>query len=131
MVEPVAVLLHETDDLGRVPEQLQKEQQQLVSFQLSVREQANTRHKLIEERLHARQRVFSILTSLALLALFIVLEFVCLALFQTPFVGSVALSILLPIVGCVLLRILLETPLDLLKTIYTSAPHKRRVKAQA
>jgi hypothetical protein len=110
-------------------QQLQKEQQQLLSFQLSVREQANTRHKLIEERLHTRQRVFSILTSLALLTLFVVLEFVCLALFQTPFVGSVALSIMLPIVACILLRIVLEAPLDLLKTIYTSAPHKRRVKA--
>ncbi len=112
-------------------QQLQKEQQQLISFQFSVREQANTRRKLLEERLYARQKVFSIATSVALLALFITLEFVCLALFQTPFVGSVALSILLPIVVCILLRIVLATPLGLLKTMYMSAPHKRRVKAQA
>jgi hypothetical protein len=112
-------------------QKLQKEQQQLLSFQLSVREQAKTRQKLLEERLHARQRVFSSLTSLALLAFFIILEFVCLALFQTPFDGSVALSILIPIVACILLRMVLATPLDLLKTMYTSAPHRRRVKAQA
>jgi chromosome segregation ATPase len=110
--------------------QLQKEQQQLISFQLSVREQANARRKLLEERLYARQRVFSIVMSFALLALFIILEFACLALFHTPAVGSVALSILIPIVVCILLRIVLATPLSLIKTIYMGAPHKRRVKAQ-
>jgi lipopolysaccharide export LptBFGC system permease protein LptF len=111
-------------------QQLQKEQQQLISFQFSVREQANARRKLLEERLYARQRVFSIVMSFALLALFIVLEFVCLALFRPPEVGSVALSILIPIVVCILLRIVLATPLSLLKVMYTSAPHRRRVKAQ-
>jgi len=118
------------DVLEQERQQLQKEQQKLISLQFSAREQANVRQKLLEERLHTRQRVFSLLTSFALLAFFIVLEFICLAVFQTPFAGSVALSILLPIVACILLRIVLETPLDHLKLIYTSAPHRRRAKAQ-
>jgi len=108
---------------------LQKEQKQLLSFQLSVHEQAKTRQKFLEERLYIRQRVFSVLTSLALLAVFVVLEFVCLALFRTSAAGTVALSILLPVVVCILLRLLLETPLSFLKTMYASAPHRRRVKA--
>jgi hypothetical protein len=115
--------------LEQESQNLQKEQQQLLSFQLSVREQAKTRQKLLEQRLHTRQRVFSSLTSFALLAFFVILEFVCLALFQTPFVGSVALCILIPVVVCILLRIALATPLDLVKTMYTSAPHRRRVRA--
>jgi len=110
-------------------QQIQKEQQKLFSLQFNAHEQANMRQKLLEERLHTQQRVFSVLTSFALLALFIVLEFVCLAIFQTPFVGVVSLSILIPVVACVLLRLVLETPLDHLKLMYTSAPHRRRVKA--
>ena len=111
-------------------QQLQQEQQQLLSFQLNVREQANTRQKHLEERLYAHQKVVSVVTSLSLLILFIILEFICLALFHAPAVGSVTLSILLPIVVCILLRMALETPLNSLKAIYQSAPHKRRVKAQ-
>jgi hypothetical protein len=110
-------------------QQLQQEQQKLLSFQLSIREQAKVRQKLHEERLHTQQKVISLVTSFALLALFIVLEFTCLALFHTPVVGSVTLSIVIPIVVCVLLRFVLATPLHLLKTIYTSAPHRRRAKA--
>jgi len=110
-------------------QQLHKEQQQLISLQLSAREQAKTRQKLLEERLRTRQRVFSVLTSFALLGLFIVLEFVCLAIFRTPFVGVVALSIVLPVVICIVLRLVLETPLEFIKTIYASAPHRRRVSA--
>jgi hypothetical protein len=119
------------DIIEQERQHLQQEQEQFIEFQLSIREQANTRQKLHEERLHTHQRVISLVTSFALLALFIVLEFVCLALFHTPVLGSVALSIMLPIVACILLRIILATPLHLLKTMYTSAPHKRRVKAQA
>lgn len=117
------------DVLEQEQQKLQKEQQHLISLQLSAREEANKRQKLLEERLHVRQRVFSVLTSCALLALFIVLEFVCLALFHAPAVGVVSLSILIPVVACILLRIVLETPLEHLKMIYTSAPHRRRIKA--
>jgi hypothetical protein len=109
--------------------QLQQEQQQLLSSQLKVREQAIIRQKLLEERLYTRWKLISVVTSFSLLALFIVLEFVCLALFHTHVVGSVALSIIVPIVVCILLRIVLATPLSLLKTMYLSAPHKRPVKA--
>ena len=116
------------DFLEQERQQLQRDQQQLLSFQLSVREQAHTRQKLLEDRLYARWKVISVVTSFSLLALFIVLEFVCLALFHTRVVGSVALSIIVPVVACILLRIVLATPLGLLKTMYMSAPHKRRVK---
>jgi hypothetical protein len=116
------------DFLEQERQQLQQDQQQLLSFQLSVREQATTRQKLLEDRLYARWKVISVITSFSLLTLFIVLEFVCLALFHTRVVGSVALSIIVPIVACILLRIVLATPLSMLKTMYMSAPHKRRIR---
>lgn len=120
------------DFLEQERQQLQQEHQQLLSFQLSIREQAIARQKLHKERLDTHQKVVSAVTSLSLLALFIVLEFVCLALFHAPAVGSVTLSILLPIVVCTVLRLLPATPLfTLTKTIYTGAPHKRRIKVQA
>jgi hypothetical protein len=119
------------DLIGKERQQLQQEQQQLLSFQLSIREQATVRQKLLEQRLHTRQKITSALTSLSLLALFIILEFVCLALFQTPAAGSVTLSILIPIGVCILLRMItLTPPFKFLKLIYTSAPHKRRAQAQ-
>lgn len=119
-----------TEFLEQEHQQLQQEQQQFLSFQLKIREQANTRQQLHEQRLSTHQKVVSLVTSLSLLTLFIILEFICLALFHAPAVGSVTLSILLPIVVCILLRMALETPLNSLKAIYQSAPHKRRVKAQ-
>jgi hypothetical protein len=119
-----------TEVLEQERQQLQQEQQQFLSFQLNVREQANVRQKLHEERLSTHQKAISLVTSFSLLALFIILEFVCLALFHAPATGSVALSILLPIIVCILLRMALATPLSLLKTMYQSAPHKRRLKTQ-
>lgn len=116
------------DLLQQERQQLQQEQQQLLQFQVSLREQADARKKILEERHKIRGRVVSIFTSFALLASFIILEFVCLALFHVQVVGSIALSIILPIVACILLQIILATPLPMLKTIYTGAPHKRRVK---
>lgn len=119
------------DFLEQERQQLQQEQQQLLSFQLSIREQATVRQKLIEQRLHIHRKIMSAVTSFALLALFIVLEFVCLALFRTPAAGSVTLSILIPIAVCVLLRmIVLTPPFKFLKLMYKSAPRKRRVQAQ-
>lgn len=119
------------DLLEQERQQLQQEQQQLLSFQLSVREQAAARQKLLEERFRARQKVTSFITSFSLLALFVILEFICLALFRTPFAGSVALSIVIPIVVCILLRMIVLTPtFKLLRTMYASAPRRRRVKVQ-
>jgi Fe2+ transport system protein B len=119
------------DFLEQEHKQLQQEREQLISFQASVREQESLRQKLHKERLSTHQKVISLLTSLALLALFIVLEFVFLALFHTPFAGPVAWSIIIPIVVCLLLRIALATPINTLKLIYKSAPHKRPVNVQA
>src|SRR5579864_2640735 len=79
-------------------QQLQQEYQQFLSFQLKIREQANTRQKIHEERLLKQEKVISLVTSLSLLVLFIVFEFICLALFSAPAVGEVSLYILVPII---------------------------------
>jgi hypothetical protein len=120
-----------TEFLEQERQQLRQEQQQFLSFQLSVREQTDLRQKLYKERLSTHQKVFSLVTSFSLLALFVILEFICLALFRVPVVGSVTLSILLPIIVCILLRMVLVHPLSFLKSMHLGAPHKRRVKAQA
>jgi hypothetical protein len=109
--------------------QVQQEHERLLSFQLSLREQAAVRQKLFEQRLSTHGKLINVLSSFSLLIVFVILEFVCLALFRTPVVAQVILSIVLPIAACILLRVLLSPALSLLKTIYTSAPHKRRVRA--
>ncbi len=109
-------------------QELQEERQRVLTLQLSARKQATLRHKTLHERLRLRWRLASAMTSLGLLALFIVLQFVFLAFFHVHLIGPVALSIISPIVICILLAIALAAPLDLIKRIYTSAPHKKKVK---
>ena len=119
------------DFLQQERQKLRQEQQQFLSFQLSVREQTDLRQKLHEKRLSTHQQAISLATSFSLLVVFIILEFICLALFHVPAIGSVTLSILIPVIVCILLRTVLAHPLSFLKTMHLGAPHKRRAKAQA
>jgi hypothetical protein len=97
-------------------------------MQLTVREQAKLRMKVLHSRLHARWTVKSVSTTLGVLALLIVLQFVSLALFHVQIGSSLSLSLITPIVVCVILALVLATPINMIKHFYTGAPHKRRVK---
>jgi len=108
--------------------QLDQELQNLLSMQLTVREQAKLRMNVLHARLHARWAVKSISTTLGILALLIVLQFVCLALFHVQVGSNLSLSLITPIVACIILALVLATPINMIKHFYTGAPHKRRVK---
>jgi chromosome segregation ATPase len=108
--------------------QLDQELQNLLAMQLTVREQAKLRMKVLHSRLHARWTVKSVSTTLGVLALLIVLQFVSLALFHVQIGSSLSLSLITPIVVCVILALVLATPINMIKHFYTGAPHKRRVK---
>jgi chromosome segregation ATPase len=110
--------------------QLDQELQNLLSMQLTVREQAKLRMKVLHSRLHARWTVKSVSTTLGVLALLIVLQFVSLALFHIQIGSSLSLSLITPIVVCVILALILATPINMIKHFYTGAPHKRRVKEE-
>jgi chromosome segregation ATPase len=108
--------------------QLDQELQNLLAMQLTVSEQAKLRMKVLHSRLHARWTVKSVATTLGVLALLIVLQFVCLALFHVQVGSNLSLSLITPIVVCVILALVLATPINMIKHFYTGAPHKRRVK---
>jgi hypothetical protein len=110
--------------------QLDQELQNLLSMQLTVREQAKLRMKVLHSRLHARWTVKSVSTTLGVLALLIVLQFVSLAFFHVQIDSNLSLSLITPIVVCVILALVLATPINMIKHFYTGAPHKRRVKEE-
>ncbi len=108
--------------------QLHAERQKINSFQYSIREQAEMRQKLLTDRLRTRWRIVSLLTSLGLVALLVILQFSFLAFLHVPLLMSVSLSLVAPLILCAVLAFVLATPLHLLRTIYLSAPHKKKIK---
>jgi hypothetical protein len=104
--------------------QLNTERQQVAALQASVREHALQRENVLDARLHARWRVISIATSLGLLALLVVLQFICLALFKVEAAGVLKLALVIPIVICALLAFVLSHPLAFFRHLYLSAPHR-------
>lgn len=116
------------DLLEQERQQMSKERQQLAVWQNSVREQAELRYKTLDARLRTRWRTVSVGTSVGLLALLVVLQFICLAFLHVAVMTPVAVAILAPIVLCVIGAIVLAGPLDMLKHFYLSVPHKKTKK---
>lgn len=105
-----------------------QELKNLMSMQHTAREQAKLRQKVLHARLQARWTIKSVFTTLSALFLLVALQFLCLNLFHVQVVASLSLSLITPIVVCVVLAIVLATPITMVKHIYTGAPHKKRVK---
>ena len=105
-----------------------QELKNLLSMQQTAREQAKMRQKVLHSRLHARWTVKSVSTTLGVLFLLVILQFLCLNLFHVQVVAALSLSLITPIVLCVILAIVLATPINMIKHVYTGAPHKKRVK---
>jgi len=108
--------------------ELDQELQNLLAMQHTVREQAKMRMKVLQSRLRARWTVKSVFTTLGVLFLLVALQFLCLNLFHVQVASNLSLSLITPIVVCVVLSIVLATPVNMIKHIYTGAPHKKRVK---
>jgi hypothetical protein len=122
-VERIAVSLEDEQH------QLEEKRQQLVVLQHSVSEQSALRYKALDDRLRSRWRAVSVLTSAGLIALLIVLQFVCLAIFRVSLETPVTIAILMPIVVCMFVAFMLATPpFQFIKHAYLSAPRKKKIR---
>lgn len=109
-------------------QQLAVQRQEIYVRQHSVREQAELRQKSLEDRLHARWRVSSLLTALSLMGLLIVLQLISLALLHVSVVGAVAFALIVPVVICVICAFVFTKPVTMLHHMFKSAPHQKKVK---
>lgn len=117
-----------TEELEQKRVQVDAERQNLFAMQNSAREQAELREKWVQARLHARTRARVMVVSIGMLCLLVVLQFVCMRLFNITTTSGIFLALLAPILLCIMCSIILATPASMAKTIYQGAPHKRKVK---
>jgi phosphopantetheine adenylyltransferase len=119
------------EQLQEERKQLADERQKLLSMQQTAREQALLRQQTLKARLHARWRATALVTAVGLLALLVALQCVFLFVLQGSLIAPVSISLFAPIVLCALLAFVFSHPTHMLKHIYTSSPHKKRVKKSA
>jgi Fe2+ transport system protein B len=119
------------EQLQEERKQLADERQKLLSMQQTAREQAVLRQQTLKARLHARWKVSALVTVVSLLALLVVLQFVFLYILHVSLIAPVSFSLFAPIVLCALLALVFSHPTTMLKHIYTSSPHKKRIKKSA
>lgn len=107
--------------------QTEVERQELYTQLESIREQSVYRYQTAQARLRARWKVSTVFTILFVLAALVFFQFVFLGLFHA--ISPIAsFAILGPIIFVALLSILLANPIVAIKQIYTSAPHKKKVR---
>ncbi|HEY4036004.1 MAG TPA: hypothetical protein VGL94_18760 [Ktedonobacteraceae bacterium] len=111
-------------------QQLKAEHQQLSAQQYSVQEQTELRQKTLQARLQARWKIVSVVTSLGFVTSLVIFQFVFLSLFHVHLTAAISLSIMAPILLCIVLALVLATPVGLLRYTYLSAPHKKKVKQE-
>jgi predicted nucleic acid-binding Zn-ribbon protein len=116
------------DTLQEERQQLATQRQELYSWQYNMREQAALRQKTLHDRLHARWRVASLLTSLGLVGLLIVLQIVCLALLHVALAVPIAFALVAPIVVCIGCAFIFTRPLTMVHHMFKSAPHKKKAQ---
>lgn len=116
------------EKLQQARQQIDQERQNLLIMQNTVREQAVLRHKMLQARLEARWTMKSVCTAIGVLFLLVVMQFVFLYFLNVRVAPAVSLSILAPIVLCIVCAILFATPYKTIKHIYTGAPHRKKVK---
>ncbi len=102
-------------------QQLKDEYQQLLTQQDSMQKQAESRQKALQ----ARWKIVSVMTSLGLVILLVLFQFVFLSLFQIHLTAAVSLSIMTPVLLCLLLALALVRPAGLLKHMHLSTSEKK------
>jgi hypothetical protein len=113
-------------------QQLDMERQQLFALQYSLREQAEARQRTLQAQLRERSRIATISTSLALIALLVVLQYSFLSFFHVAILPQLTLSLLAPIVLCALLAFFFRQPFMALKYLYvTVLPQKKKAAGEA
>jgi chromosome segregation ATPase len=127
----VLYLKHEVqrlvDQLQQERQRTEQERQHLLVMQNTVREQSELRRKTIQARLYARWRIALALVTTSMLVTLVMLQILFLYLFGAPLDISVKFALIAPIVICSALALLLSHPLSMIRHIYLSAPHKKKV----
>nr|BBH88474.1 hypothetical protein KTC_32250 [Thermosporothrix sp. COM3] len=119
---------HMADVLDKERKQLAEEQKRVLTLQRSSREQAHLRQRLLEQRIKTRWKVTSLLTTIVFLFCMIAFQFLFLLLFHIPLTAGISFALLTPILLCILGVFALNGPLATAWTIYTGAPHKKKVQ---
>lgn len=131
MVETL-YLKHEVQRLAELlqkeRQQIEQERQNLIVMQYTVREQSELRRKTLQAHLYARWRVSFVFVALSLLAAMIILQFISLALFHVSMGVFTTIALIAPIIVCGILALVLSQPISMMRHIYESAPHKKKVK---
>ncbi len=124
-----------TDEVQRITVHLEQEQMQveeerqtLLRMQNSVREQAELRHKTIKSHLRARWTAALAFVTLGTLVALVAMQYLFLFLFHVHFVLAITISLIAPILLCIVAAVVLSGPLSTIRHHYTSAPHKKKVK---
>ncbi|MBV9228312.1 MAG: hypothetical protein JOZ18_03275 [Chloroflexi bacterium] len=107
--------------------QLEEQRQQLFAMQHTAHQQIELHQKAAQARLRARWKVVSLCTSIGLLGLLVTLQFVFLYFLHVKMAPSVSIAVIAPIVLCVVLSFVFEQPFTMIRHMYKSAPHKRKV----
>lgn len=117
-----------TAQLAEEHSQVEEERQTLLRMQNTTREQAELRYKMVQSHLRSRWTIAFILVTLGALVLLVVLQYVFLLLFHVRLVLAISVSLLAPIVVCIVFAFVFSRPLSTLRHYYRAAPHKKRVK---
>jgi len=117
-----------TTHLEQEQSQLEEERQILLRMQNSAREQAELRHKTLQAHLRSRWVAALVFVTTSVVVLLVVLQYLFLFLFQVHISTTISLSLLAPIVVCVIVAALFSRPLSTMRHLYKSAPHKKNAR---
>ncbi len=116
-----------TTHLEQEQSQLEEERQTLLRMQNSVREQAELRQKTLQAHLRSRWVAALAFVTTSVLVLLVVLQYLFLFLFRVHISTTISLSLLAPIVVCVIVAAVFSRPFSTMRHLYRSAPHKKNV----
>ncbi len=116
-----------TTHLEQEQSHLEEERQTLLRMQNSAREQAELRHKTLQAHLRTRWVAALAFVTTSVLLLLVVLQYLFLFLFRVPISTTISLSLLAPIVVCVIVAAVFSRPLSTMRHLYKSAPRKKNV----
>jgi hypothetical protein len=112
-------VLHIAQLLEQERKQLKAEYHQLLAQEDTIQEQT----KLYQKSLQARWKWVSVVTSLGLVASLVIFQFVFLSLLQVHLTAAVSLSIMAPVLLCLLLALVLATHVSSLRN---TGPQKKK-----
>ncbi len=117
-----------TTQLEQEHSEVEAERQKLLGMQDTVREQAELRYSMVQSHLRARWTIAFTLVTLSVLVLLVVLQYSFLTLFHVHLILAITVSLLAPILICIVCALLFSRPFSTLKQYYEAAPHKRKTK---